>query len=173
MLMDSPQNRSFAQKNGPYRYRNLYIRSFKCFADGALGSRGALLKAPYHDHPESKGLLLTEIERMQNLAQFCVKNAYQMNTHSIGDSANALVLSIYEQVFKQKPDHRFRIEHAQVVDPKDFQKFANFAVFTGMRTGEDLAAHYASADVFLFPSITETYGNVTIEAMASGLATVA
>jgi predicted amidohydrolase YtcJ len=133
MLMDSPQNRSFAQKNGPYRYRNLYIRSFKCFADGALGSRGALLKAPYHDHPESKGLLLTEIERMQNLAQFCVKNAYQMNTHSIGDSANALVLSIYEQVFKQKPDHRFRIEHAQVVDPKDFQKFANFAVFPSVQ----------------------------------------
>ena len=133
MLMDSPQNRSFAQRNGPFRYRNLSIRSFKCFADGALGSRGALLKAPYHDHPESKGLLLTEMKRMQNLAQFCVKNAYQMNTHSIGDSANALVLSIYEQVFKQKPDHRFRIEHAQVVDPKDFQKFANFAVFPSVQ----------------------------------------
>lgn len=133
MLMDSPQNRQFAQKNGPYRYRNLSIRSFKCFADGALGSRGALLKAPYHDHPESRGLLLTEIARMENLAQFCLKNGYQMNTHSIGDSANALVLSIYEKVYKQKSDHRFRIEHAQVIDPRDFQNFANFAVFPSVQ----------------------------------------
>jgi hypothetical protein len=133
MLMDTPQNRQFAQKNGPFRYINLSIRSFKCFADGALGSRGALLKAPYHDHPESRGLLLTEVARMQNLAQFCLKNGYQMNTHSIGDSANALVLSIYEKVYKQKTDHRFRIEHAQVIDPKDFQKFANFAVFPSVQ----------------------------------------
>jgi predicted amidohydrolase YtcJ len=133
MLMDSPQNRRFAQKNGPYRYRNLSIRSFKCFADGALGSRGALLKAPYHDHPQSRGLLLTEINRMQNLASFCLSTGYQMNTHSIGDSANALVLSLYKRVFEQKPDHRFRIEHAQVVDPADFQKFAQYAVFPSVQ----------------------------------------
>ncbi len=133
MLMDTPQNRQFAQKNGPFLYKNLSIRSFKCFADGALGSRGALLKAPYHDHPESRGLLLTEVARMQNLAQFCLKYGYQMNTHSIGDSANALVLSIYEKVYKQKSDHRFRIEHAQVIDPSDFQNFANFAVFPSVQ----------------------------------------
>ena len=133
MLMNTPLNRNFVQQNGRYRYKNLSIRSFKCFADGALGSRGALLKAPYHDHPEGRDLLLTDIARMQNLAQFCLRNGYQMNTHSIGDSANALVLSIYEEVFKQKPDHRFRIEHAQVVDPQDFQKFANFAVFPSVQ----------------------------------------
>lgn len=133
MLMDSPQNRSFASKNGPFQFKNLSIRSFKCFADGALGSRGALLKLPYHDHPESRGLLLTEVERMKNLAQFCLSNGYQMNTHSIGDSANALILNLYAGVFKQKPDHRFRIEHAQVVDPIDFQKFANYAVFPSVQ----------------------------------------
>ncbi|MDP4738780.1 MAG: amidohydrolase [Crocinitomicaceae bacterium] len=133
MLMDAPANRQFAQQNGPYRYRNLYIRSFKCFADGALGSRGALLKAPYHDHPNSRGLLLTEVARMQNLAQFCLKNGYQMNTHSIGDSANALILDLYGRVYAQNPDHRFRIEHAQVIDPRDFQKFANFAVFPSVQ----------------------------------------
>ena len=133
MLMDSPQNRRFASTNGPYQLKNLSIRSFKCFADGALGSRGALLKAPYHDHPESRGLLLTEVERMQNLAQFCLSTGYQMNTHSIGDSANALILDLYASVFKQKPDHRFRIEHAQVVDPIDFQKFANYAVFPSVQ----------------------------------------
>ena len=133
MLMDSPENRSFAAKNGPYEFKNLSIRSFKCFADGALGSRGALLKAPYHDHSDSRGLLLTEVARMQNLAQFCLKHNYQMNTHSIGDSANALVLNLYASIYKQKPDHRFRIEHAQVVDPIDFQKFADFAVFPSVQ----------------------------------------
>jgi predicted amidohydrolase YtcJ len=133
MLMDSPQNRSFAAKNGPYQFKNLSIRSFKCFADGALGSRGALLKAPYHDHSDSRGLLLTEVARMQNLAQFCLQHNYQMNTHSIGDSANALVLNLYASIYKQKPDHRFRIEHAQVVDPIDFQKFADFAVFPSVQ----------------------------------------
>jgi hypothetical protein len=56
-----------------------------------------------------------------------------MNTHSIGDSANALVLNLYASIYKQKPDHRFRIEHAQVVDPIDFQKFANFAVFPSVQ----------------------------------------
>lgn len=133
MLMDSPANRKFAKMHGPYFYKNLSIRSFKCFADGALGSRGALLKAPYHDHPESRGLLLTEVAKMKDLAQFCLKNGYQMNTHSIGDSANALVLDLYAEVFKQKPDHRFRIEHAQVIDPIDFQKFAQFAVFPSVQ----------------------------------------
>jgi predicted amidohydrolase YtcJ len=131
--MDSPENRNFAAKNGPYQFKNLSIRSFKCFADGALGSRGALLKAPYHDHSDSRGLLLTEVARMQNLAQFCLQHNYQMNTHSIGDSANALVLNLYASIYKQKPDHRFRIEHAQVVDPIDFQKFANFAVFPSVQ----------------------------------------
>jgi predicted amidohydrolase YtcJ len=133
MLMDSPENRSFAAKNGPYQFKNLSIRSFKCFADGALGSRGALLKAPYHDHSDSRGLLLTEVARMQNLAQFCLQHNYQMNTHSIGDSANALVLNLYASIYKQKPDHRFRIEHAQVVDPIDFQKFADYAVFPSVQ----------------------------------------
>jgi predicted amidohydrolase YtcJ len=133
MLMDSPQNRRFVQQNGPFSFRNLSIRSFKCFADGALGSRGALLKMPYHDHQESRGLLLTEIERIQDLAQFCLQNGYQMNTHSIGDSANALILKLYSEVYAQKPDHRFRIEHAQVIDPQDFQKFAAFAVFPSVQ----------------------------------------
>lgn len=133
MLMDTPANRKFVQQNGRFRYKNLSIRSFKCFADGALGSRGALLKAPYHDHPESHGLLLTDVQHMRNLAQFCLANGYQMNTHSIGDSANALVLNIYKRIYQQKPDHRFRIEHAQVLDPKDFQLFANYAVFPSVQ----------------------------------------
>lgn len=133
MLLNSAENRSFAVKNGPYRYRNLSIRSFKVFADGSLGSRGALLKKPYTDDHHSHGLLLTSVNEMRNVAQFCLKNGYQMNTHGIGDSANALILDIYKNAFKRNPDHRFRIEHSQVIDPSDFAKFSDYAVFPSVQ----------------------------------------
>jgi len=78
-------------------------------------------------------LLLTEIERMQDLSTFCIQHGNQMNTHSIADSAHALILQLYSEVYAQKPDYRFRIEHAQVIDPQDFQKFAAFAVFPSVQ----------------------------------------
>ena len=133
MLMNSPENRAFAMKNGPYRFRNLSIRSFKVFADGSLGSRGALLKKPYTDDHHSHGLLLTSVNEMRNVAQFCLKHGYQVNTHGIGDSANALILDIYKNAFKRNPDHRFRIEHSQVIDPADFVKFSEYAVFPSVQ----------------------------------------
>lgn len=133
MLMNSPQNRAFVEKNGRYQFRNLSIRSFKVFADGALGSRGALLKKPYSDDPHSHGLLLTSVGDMKKVADFCLKHGYQMNTHGIGDSANALILAIYKDAFKRNPDHRFRVEHAQVIDPIDFAKFAEYAVFPSVQ----------------------------------------
>lgn len=133
MLMNSPENRTFAIKNGPYRFRNLSIRSFKVFADGSLGSRGALLKKPYSDDHHSHGLLLTSVYEMRNIAQFCLKHGYQMNTHGIGDSANALILDIYKNAFHRNPDHRFRIEHSQVIDPADFAKFSECAVFPSVQ----------------------------------------
>ncbi|MEN9699949.1 MAG: hypothetical protein RLZZ301_1147 [Bacteroidota bacterium] len=133
MLMDSPENRTFARKNGPYQFRNLSVRSFKCFADGALGSRGAFLKQPYSDDAHNQGLLLTDVSQMKDLARFCLRTNYQLNTHGIGDSANALILSIYAEAFKRKPDHRFRIEHAQVIDPQDAARFSAYAVFPSVQ----------------------------------------
>ncbi len=133
MLLPSAKNKEFAQKNGPFSYRNLSIKSFKIYADGALGSRGALLKKTYLDKPNSHGLLLTPISEMKNLSMFCLKNGYQMNIHGIGDSANAIILDICKQVFNIKKDHRFRIEHAQIIDPLDFQKFADYAVFPSVQ----------------------------------------
>lgn len=133
MLMPTIKNKNFAVKNGKYRYKNLSIRSFKVYADGALGSRGALLKKPYSDSHNSHGLLLTSVEEMRDIANFCLKNNYQMNTHGIGDSANALILEIYKKAYETNPDHRFRVEHAQVIDPKDFEKFAACAVFPSVQ----------------------------------------
>ena len=70
---------------------------------------------------------------MRKIAQFCLKHGFQMNTHGIGDSANALILDIYKYAFKTNPDHRFRLEHAQVIDPVDFAKFSDFAVFPSVQ----------------------------------------
>ncbi len=133
MLLPTKKNQEFASKHGKYRYKNLSIRSFKVYADGALGSRGALLKKPYSDANHSHGLLLTSVIEMKEITDFCLKNGYQMNTHGIGDSANALILDIYKKAYETNPDHRFRVEHAQVIDPKDFEKFAAFAVFPSVQ----------------------------------------
>jgi predicted amidohydrolase YtcJ len=133
MLMNSPENRAFAAKNGPYRFRNLSIRSFKVFADGSLGSRSALMKKPYSDDHDNHGLLLTSAVDMRNIAQFCLKYGFQMNTHGIGDSANALILDIYKNAYERKPDHRFRLEHSQIIDPIDFAKFSQYAVFPSVQ----------------------------------------
>lgn len=128
MLLPTKENISFAKKNGIYKNKNLLIRSFKVYGDGALGSRGACLKEPYSDDQDHHGYLTTSIERMRKIAVLCQDLGYQMNTHAIGDSTNKVVLDIYKDVYLVNPDHRWRIEHAQVVDPNDFALFAKYGV---------------------------------------------
>ena len=171
MLMNSPENRAFAAKNGPYRFRNLSIRSFKVFADGSLGSRSALLKKPYSDDHQNHGLLLTSVYEMRKIAQFCLKNGFQMNTHGIGDSANALVLGIYKNAFERNPDHRFRLEHSQIIDPADFSKFAQYAVFpsvqpthatTDQRWAEKRLGKDRLVGAYAYKSLLRQYGMLAI-----------
>jgi predicted amidohydrolase YtcJ len=133
MLRDSKENREFAAKNGKVNWRNFYISSFKMFADGALGSRGALLKQPYSDDPHSHGIQTTSYPEMVELAEFCLKHDYQLNSHAIGDSSAAILLNLYKRAFEVKKDHRWRIEHAQVIDPKDFSLFADYGVFPSVQ----------------------------------------
>lgn len=133
MLLPSEKNKEFARKNGPYNFRNLNIRSFKVYADGALGSRGALLKEKYADDKHTNGLLLTPISEIKSISNFCLNNGYQMNTHGIGDSAISIILDVCKNAYQVKKDHRFRVEHAQVVNPRDFQKFADYAVFPSVQ----------------------------------------
>ena len=133
MLVPSEENIAFAKKNGIYAYKNLSIRSFKVMADGALGSRGALLKKPYEDDHNHHGLLVSDMKKMRRIALLALDLDYQMNTHCIGDSANAMVLELYRKVYQVKKDHRFRIEHAQIVDPKDFIKFSQYGVMPSVQ----------------------------------------
>lgn len=133
MLMPSEKNISFAEKHGIYSYKNLLIRSFKVMGDGALGSRGAFLKHDYEDEPGHKGVLTNSVEFMNRVASIAMKFGYQMNTHAIGDSTNKIMLKMYERIFSENPDHRWRIEHAQVVDPSDFSLFSKYGVFPSVQ----------------------------------------
>lgn len=133
MLLPSKRNRAFARKFGPYSTKNLEVKSFKVYVDGALGSHGALLKNSYSDKSSSNGLLLTPVSELKDLSEFCLKSNYQLNFHGIGDSSISLILDICRGVFDVKKDHRFRIEHAQIIDPFDLKKFADFAVFPSVQ----------------------------------------
>ncbi len=133
MLMPTKENIAFAEKNGIYTHKNLSIRSFKVIGDGALGSRGALLKKSYSDKHDHFGLLTTPLDQMQRVAAICELNGYQMNTHAIGDSTNKIVLDLYKRAFESNPDHRWRIEHAQIVDPKDLALFGQYGIFPSVQ----------------------------------------
>ena len=141
MLMPSDENIAFARKNRIYINKNLSIRSFKVFADGALGSRGAFLKNPYEDEPSTRGHLTTSWEEIERIARLCEETGYQMNTHSIGDSTNRLMLSLYQHVFKTNPDHRWRIEHAQVIDPRDLPELALAGAFPSIQPTHAVTDH--------------------------------
>lgn len=124
MLLTTPENVKFSKDKGFWRNKNLYVRSFKVYGDGALGSRGAFLKHPYSDRHDHSGYMTTSPERMKEIYDLCMLTGYQMNTHAIGDSANRFMLDMYQDMFEFNPDHRWRIEHAQIVDPADFNLFA-------------------------------------------------
>ena len=119
MLLPSPGNLVFAYENGFYKKGKLSIRSFKIIADGALGSYGACLLHPYSDNPNTNGMLIRSLEEIQNLAVTIKKTGYQLNTHCIGDSANRIMLQMIDTLMQDEIEHRWRIEHAQVISPDD------------------------------------------------------
>lgn len=123
MLSDDSANYEFLFKRGAIKTPQLNVRSFKVYADGALGSRGACLLHDYTDRPGWKGFLLSDTAHFYRVARLISSHNFQMNTHAIGDSANRTMLKVYASVLKGKNDERWRIEHAQVIDPADFHRF--------------------------------------------------
>lgn len=123
MVGNSPEDVDYYLKNGPIKTDHLNVRSFKVYGDGALGSRGAVLKKPYADQASHYGAMITPVSDIERLAGRIANSDFQMNTHAIGDSANAVVLRAYKSVLKDKPGRRWRIEHAQIIDTLDFDYF--------------------------------------------------
>ncbi len=134
MLNPTRENYDYFLSNGPYITDRLTVRSIKLFADGALGSRGALLKQPYNDRPYSRGLLVDDVNLMRSACELAKRHGFQVNTHCIGDSAVSLILDMYATHLKPDNDLRWRIEHAQVVDPADFDKFGKYNIIPSIQT---------------------------------------
>lgn len=120
MLSDSNSNYQYYLKHGPYKTERLNVCSFKFYADGALGSRGACLEKDYSDKSNWKGFLLNSQKHFDECAQLLVAKGFQMNTHCIGDSAYHIILNSYKKAGAKK-EQRWRIEHAQVVTPGDMR----------------------------------------------------
>ena len=110
---------------GIYKTDHLNVRSFKVYGDGALGSRGAAMRQSYSDRENHFGALIYSPERYLEIARQIAASEFQMNTHAIGDSANTWLLKTYKEVLKNKKNSRWRIEHAQIISPKDFKNFDN------------------------------------------------
>jgi len=106
----------------------------KVFADGALGSRGAWLKRPYADKPDTRGLKFHSDAEMLQIADAAAANGFQIATHAIGDAANAQVISTYEALSKKYGrDRRWRIEHFQIADPTDIPRLAPAGIIASMQ----------------------------------------
>jgi len=122
----------------------LWVRSIKLYQDGALGSRGAALLEPYSDDPKTSGLLVSAPAHILDVATRGLKAGFQVNTHAIGDRGNRLVLDSYEAALKAVPtaDHRFRIEHAQILNYDEIPRFAALGVIPAMQASHQTSDMY-------------------------------
>jgi predicted amidohydrolase YtcJ len=128
-------------------------RTIKVIFDGALGSRGAALLKPYNDAPDTSGYLTEKPEDLKPMFEEALRRGIQVETHAIGDRANRIILDLYEQAFKAVPpdqrkikEPRWRVEHAQIVDPADLPRFARLGVIPSMQPS------HAISDLFFAPA---------------------
>jgi predicted amidohydrolase YtcJ len=127
------------------------VRTIKAYMDGALGSRGAALLEPYSDRPDTRGLLLTPLDRYRPMLREALRRGIQVETHAIGDSANRLLLNLYSEAFDSVPDAqrkvrdpRWRDEHTQVVAAADVPRFARLRVIPSMQPSHAISdLHFA------------------------------
>ena len=134
MLSDKPSSYTSSYfTNGGYTTDRLMVKGVKVYGDGALGSRGAALIAHYSDQPGWGGFLLSSQAHFDSVAAKLINTDFQMCTHAIGDSANRVVLKVYEKYLKGKNDKRWRIEHAQILNPADFDYFGKYSIIPSVQ----------------------------------------
>ncbi len=122
----------------------LWVRSIKLYQDGALGSRGAALLEPYSDDAATSGLLVSAPAHIREVADRALVAGFQVNTHAIGDRGNRLVLDAYQAALDARPtaDHRFRVEHAQILHSDDIPRFAALGVIPSMQASHQTSDMY-------------------------------
>jgi predicted amidohydrolase YtcJ len=141
---------SWLCENGPIDDPSgrLVMRSVKLYGDGALGSRGAALLEDYSDDPGNRGLLFVSQQQMEANMRRIMACGLQIGVHAIGDAGNRQVLDAYEKLIAELPDNpgRHRIEHAQVLDPADIQRFARMGVIAAMQPTHATSDMYWAVD---------------------------
>lgn len=156
----------------PWLYDSrLRMAGVKLYADGALGSRGAWLKAPYADAKGTRGLQFLDDAKMRNLMSRAAMDGFQIAVHAIGDAANAQVLGAIEELSETyKGDRRWRIEHAQIVDPADIPRFGRNGIIASMQPVHQTSDR-TMAEVRLGPTrLTGAYAWRSINATGAHLA---
>lgn len=146
----TPDDGGAVLQSGPYGEGAVKVRGIKMYMDGALGSRGAALLAPYSDARTSTGLLVTPPEQIAEIIRQARERNVQITTHAIGDRGNRLVLDAYRDAFADNPEAlrnaRFRIEHAQVIASEDIPRFASQGVIASMQPSHAISdLHFAPA----------------------------
>lgn len=133
MIRDNKEDYMPFLENGPLKTDRLSVRSIKVYGDGALGSRGALLLEPYADDPANSGLMLKDQKDLLDLCRLAKEANFQVNVHAIGDSANRLVLQTFSKVLAPQNEARWRIEHAQVVNPSDYEIIETYGILPSVQ----------------------------------------
>jgi hypothetical protein len=169
MVTNTPSEVAYYLKKGIVKTDRLNVRSIKVYADGALGSRGAALKKSYSDLHNHYGALLSSIEDFKAIAKKIAASNYQMNTHAIGDSANYVMLKTYVDALKGQKDRRWRIEHAQIIDPQDFHYFNNILpsiqpthATSDMYWVEDRLGKKRMKGAYAYKDLLNEYGKVAL-----------
>ncbi|MEP3211212.1 MAG: amidohydrolase [Maribacter sp.] len=170
MVSNTPENLEHYLYQGPVKTERLNVRSVKVYGDGALGSRGAVLKQPYTDKKGHYGAMVTSVDEIEDLARRIAISEYQMNTHAIGDSANAVVLRTYAKALQGREDRRWKVEHAQVLDAIDFDYFKNGVIpsiqpthaTSDMYWAEDRLGEDRVKDAYAFKRLLNKAGKVAL-----------
>lgn len=157
MVTPSEESLEYFTQKGKIKTDYLNVRSFKVYGDGALGSRGASLLAPYTDDPHNSGFLLQSPELYDELAKRIYDLGFQMNTHAIGDSTNRTMLNIYAKYLSEDNDLRWKIEHAQVVSLPDVNKFGKYNIVPSVQPTHATSDMYWAAERLGEPRIKTAY----------------
>ena len=169
MVSVSQKNLDYFIPKGIIKTDRLNVRSFKVYGDGALGSRGAVMRKPYSDRDNHFGAMIFNPTRYTEIANQIAKSDYQMNTHAIGDSANTHILKTYKTALKGQKDRRWKIEHAQIISPEDFDLFDNIVpsiqpthATSDMYWAIDRVGKDRMKGAYAFKDLLNKYGSVAL-----------
>ncbi len=169
MVSLSDSHLDYYLNKGIVKTDRLNVRSFKVYGDGALGSRGAAMKKPYSDRDNHFGAMIYSPEKYMEVAKRIAASDFQMNTHAIGDSTNSWILKTYKKALEGKKDRRWRIEHAQIIAPEDFDLFDNVLpsiqpthATSDMYWAEDRVGKERIKGGYAYKGLLKKYGKVAL-----------